>query len=72
MMIKTMESIFEAFGFPELIFSDSGPQMRASFLSWAEQLGIEHQVSSAYFASSNGAIECSLKVLKMLMKKNTF
>ena len=72
MMIKTLESIFEAFGFPELIFSDSGPQMRASFTSWAEQLGIEHRVSSAYFASSNGAIKRSLKALKTLMKKQHF
>ena len=72
MMIKTLESIFEAFGFPELIFSDSGPQMRASFTSWAKQLGIEHRVSLAYFASSNGVIERSLKALKMLMKKRNF
>ena len=72
MVIKTLESIFEAFRFLELIFSDSGPQMRASFSSWAENLGIEHQVSSAYFASSNGAIERSLKALKSLMKKRHY
>ena len=72
MMTRTLESIFETFGFHELIFSDSGPQMRASFTSWAEQLGIEHRVSSAYFTSSNGAIECSLKSLKILMKKQHY
>ena len=67
MMTRTLESIFETFGFPELIFSDSGPQMRAPFTSWAEQLGIEHQVSSTYFASSNGAIERSLMFLDILV-----
>ena len=69
MVIKTMEGIFEAFGFPEVLYSDSGPQMRATFSSWASGLGIDHRVSSAYFASSNGAVERSLKSLKILMKK---
>ena len=68
-VIKTLEAIFEAYGFPELLYSDSGPQMRARFSDWAESLGIEHRVSSAYFASSNGAIERSLKALKSLMRK---
>ena len=69
MVIKTMEEIFEAFGFPEVLYSDSGPQMRATFTRWASGLGIDHRVSSAYFASSNGAVERSLKSLKILMKK---
>ena len=68
-VIKTLEAIFEAYGFPEILYSDSGPQMRARFSEWAESLGIEHRVSSAYFASSNGAIERSLKALKSLMRK---
>ena len=46
--------------------------MRKQFDDWAEQLGIEHLVSSAYFASLNGAIEISLKSLKILMKKRHF
>ena len=41
-------------------------------MSWDEQLGIEHRVSSAYFTSLNGAIERSLKALKTLMKKQHF
>ena len=69
MVIKTLEGIFEAYGFPEILYSDSGPQMRARFSEWATRLGIEHRVSSAYFASSNGAIERSLKGLKSLMRK---
>ena len=72
MLTTTLESIFETYGFPELIYSDSGPQMRTGFKSWAEQLGIEHRVSLAYFTSSNGAIEWSLKALKLLMKKQNF
>ena len=69
MVIKTLEGIFEAYGFPEILYSDSGSQMRARFTDWASGLGIEHRVSSAYFASSNGAIERSLKGLKNLMYK---
>ena len=43
--------------------------MKSLFDSWCADMGIEHQVSSTYFASSNGAIEHSLKSLKILMKK---
>ena len=46
--------------------------MCQGFMSWAQQLGIEHRVSSAYFVSSNGAIERSLKALQLLMKKQSF
>ena len=41
-VIKTLEAIFEAYGFPEILYSDSGPQMRVRFSEWAESLGIEH------------------------------
>ena len=61
MLTTTLEKIFGTWGYPELIYSDLGPQMRTGFKNWAEQLRIEHRVSSAYFASLNGTIERSLK-----------
>ena len=67
---KALEGIFNVAGFLECLFSDSGLQMKRLFDIWCVDMGIEHSVSSAYFASSNGAIERSLKSLKILMKKH--
>ena len=62
----TLETIFNGSGYLEWIFTDGGPQMRALFLSWCTELGIQHTTSLAYFASSNGAI----KILLLLAKQD--
>ena len=66
---QTLEEVSNVAGYPEQIFSDLGPQFLNAFGVWCEELGISHITSSAYFASSIGAIELSLKSLKLLMYK---
>ena len=67
---KALEGIFNVCGYLECLLSDSGPQMKRLFDIWCADMVIEHNVSSAYFASSNGAMKQLLKSLKILMKKH--
>ena len=76
-VIDQMKSWFLEYGFPKKIRTDFGPQYRTEFGKFCHRAMIkedqlcdtafmEHQVSSAHNASSNGLAEQNLGSLKIL------
>ena len=57
------------YGFPRMCFTDYGPCYRQKFTEFLTENGIQHKVSSAYYAPSNGAAEISVKRAKLLLQK---
>ena len=60
---------FYWYGFPEKIRSDFGPCFRNSFTKWCTTKGIRHEVSSGYFAPSNGLAEAGVVRTTKLIKR---
>ena len=60
---------FLDFGFPEIIFSDGGPQYRSEFKQFCTKWKITHHTSSPYFPQSNGLAEAAVKNAKYLVIK---
>ena len=70
-VISKLESIFLVFGKCYIFQSDFGPCFRsAEFQDWLKDNHIIHETSSSYHGSSNGNIECSVRILKAIMAKN--
>jgi transposase InsO family protein len=61
-VIKIIDTWFRGVGFPQYIFSDSGPQFAAAeFKEYCRKHHIIPLVSSACFPQSNGLAESAVK-----------
>ncbi len=63
--IDALRTLFAAYGFPEEIVSDNGPQfIAADFAQFLERNGVKHTRVPPYHPASNGAAERSVQILK--------
>jgi hypothetical protein len=70
-VIKIIDTWFHGVGFPQYIFSDSGPQFGAAeFKEYCKEHYITPFVSSACFPQSNGLAESAIKSAKYLLLKS--
>ena len=64
-----MTECFDFCGWPAAIRTDGGPQFRQEFENFCKEMGIQHELSSAYNPNSNGLSEAAVKSVKYLMEK---
>ena len=67
---SVLERWFHAYGMPSRLRSDGAPQFRDTFTRWCGELGIRHELASAYNPVSNGLAEAGVRVLKETLKKS--
>ena len=67
--IEKLEDIFNVVGWPESIRSDGGPAFRKEFGEWCKSKGIKWELSSSYYARSNGSCEVRIGTSKKCMIK---
>lgn len=68
--IEVLRDLFSAFGLPEEIVSDNGPQFIShEFSEFMKMNGIKHTLTPPYHPASNGAAERSVQVLKQALRK---
>jgi hypothetical protein len=60
---------FNLLGWPASIRTDGGPAFRLKFAEFCRNHGMEHELSSAYSAQSNGLSEAAVKACKHLLAK---
>jgi hypothetical protein len=60
---------FNLLGWPSSIRTDGGPAFRLKFAQFCRSHGMEHELSSAYSAQSNGLSEAAVKACKHLLAK---
>ncbi|XP_064475582.1 uncharacterized protein K02A2.6-like [Ornithodoros turicata] len=66
----TLRAIFAAYGYPEELVSDNGPQFIAQeFADFTRGLGIRHTRTPPYHAASNGAAERLVQTTKTILLK---
>ena len=66
-----LRRLFITFGVPAEISSDGGPEFSARVTeNFLKRWGVRHQMSSAYFPSSNGRAELAVKATKRLLMDN--
>ena len=64
-LISTCHSLFIAYGAPEEISTDGGPQfMSNEFQNFVHQWGVRHRQSSANYPQTNGQAELGVKAAK--------
>ena len=69
--IKALRHIFAAYGLPEELISDNGPQFVShDFKEFTKMNGIRHVLSSPYHPSSNGEAERFVRTFKNGIKKS--
>ena len=68
-VVNKLKAIIVEFGFPTSIRTDGGPQFQGSFVTFLNELGIVHEVSSPHNPQSNGLAESGVKQVKFLLKK---
>ena len=61
---SALEHWFFQFGIPSRLRSEGGPQFRQEFTRWCKELGIRHELSSAFNPESNGLCERGVGVIK--------
>ena len=67
--IAELRRLFAAYGLPEQLVSDNGPQFVAEeFAIFLKRNGVKHIRSSPYHPSSNGAAERFVRTFKQAMK----
>jgi hypothetical protein len=70
-VIKIIDNWFCGVGYPQYVFSDSGPQFAAAeFKEYCKKHHITPLVSSACYPMSNGLAESSVKTIKYLLLKS--
>ena len=70
-LIEVFRDYFATFGCAEEISSDSGAQYKSSkFEKFLQQYGVQHRLSSSYFAHSNSRAELAVKTGKRLLMDN--
>nr|XP_050042510.1 uncharacterized protein K02A2.6-like [Dermacentor andersoni] len=68
--IDCLKEIFAAYGYPEELISDNGPQFTAQeFADFTSSHGIRHTRTPPYHASSNGAAERLVQTTKATLLK---
>ena len=71
-LISTLRLLFADKGVPEVIASDGGREFTsAETQDFLQTWGVNHRVSSAYFAQSNGRAEAAVKSVKRLLQDAT-
>ena len=68
-VIKVLTNWFNTLGWPSVIRSDGGPQLRTEFVQFCEKNGISHKLASPYNPRANGLAESGVKVVKHLLLK---
>lgn len=67
--IEVLKKIFSAFGLPEQIITDNGPQfISEDFATFMKLNGIKHIRSSPYHPASNGLAERFVQSFKLALK----
>ena len=67
--IATLRQLFSAYGLPEQVVSDNGPQFVAKyFAEFMKNNSIKHTRCTPYHPSSNGAVERFIQTHKQAMK----
>ena len=67
--IAVLRSVFAAFGLPEQVVSDNGPQFTSQeFATFPRSNGVTHICTAPYYPSSNGAVERLVQTFKQAMK----
>jgi hypothetical protein len=70
---RIIDTWFHGVGFPQYIYSDSGPQFNAAkFKNYCEKHFSTPLVSSACFPQSNGLAESAVKAAKYLLLKSEY
>ena len=70
--IEQLRMWFAAYGLPEEVVSDNGPQFISSqFVSFLKLNGIKQTVVPPYHPSSNGAAERTVQILKQALRKDS-
>lgn len=68
--IERLRSLFAAYGFPEQLISDNGPQFSSQeFQDFLDACGIRRTYSPPYHPESNGAAERSVQTVKRGLRK---
>lgn len=68
--IEQIRSLFVAYGLPEQLVSDNGPQFAArEFNDFLESWGVRHTYSPPYHPQSNGAAERCVQTVKRTLRK---
>ena len=71
-LISACRNIFIAYGVPEELSSDGGPQFTSSdFKEFLSNWGVHHRLSSVGYPQSNGRAELAVKSAKRLIQDNT-
>ena len=74
-IIASLEEFVEVYFRPPLLLtSDGGPQFGAAnkaITEWANETGINHELSSAYSLQSNGEAEAAVKWIKYTIQHST-
>ena len=68
--IQKLEDIFNTMGWPRSLRSDGGPAFRIEFGDWCKSKGIKWELSSSYYARSNGSAEVRVGNCKKVMVKS--
>ena len=69
-MVEWLSSIFNQFGWPKFLRSDSGPPYRGGFSEFCRRTKITWVPSSAHNPKRNRAIERSIRIIKDMIHKN--
>lgn len=68
--VEKIRSLIAAYGFPEVIVSDNGPQFTSDeFKLFLKNNGIKHLLTPPYHAQSNGAAERTVQTVKKNLLK---
>ena len=71
--IELLSGLFAAYGLPEELVSDNGPQFTSEeFSNFMKQNGINHTRTPPYHPASNGAAERYVQILKQALKTSKF
>ncbi|KAL1484125.1 hypothetical protein MTO96_032758 [Rhipicephalus appendiculatus] len=68
--VEKLRTIFAAFGLPEEVITDNGPQFVSSeFAAFLSSNGIRHKTTPPYHPASNGAAERLVQTVKRNLEK---
>ena len=71
-LISTLRALFIAYGIPEEISTDGGPQFTSTtFQNFLSEWGVRHRKSSVEYPQSHGRAELGVKTAKRIIMGNT-
>ncbi len=72
-VMKEIVKFCSTFGLPKVIQTDRGTNFTSKvFAQVLKELGVDHQLSSAYHPESQGALECFHQTLKSILRAYCF